>query len=122
MNQSRPINLNLFTLHFPIAAIVSILHRISGVVLFLFIPFGLWMLYHSLHSEVDFVYLGFTLKKPLVKFLVWVWLTAFAYHLLAGIRHILADMHIGITKQGGALNAWLTLIFALILSISFLLQ
>lgn len=117
LNQTRPVNLNLFTIKFPIAAIVSILHRLSGVALFLFIPFGLWMLYHSLHSETDFVFLGLTLKRPLFKFLVWLWLTSLGYHLIAGIRHILADLHIGLTKEGSTRSAGLVIIVALILSI-----
>ncbi len=116
VNPIRPVNLNLLTIHLPIAAIASILHRVSGVILFLFIPFALWMLYHSLHSETDFVFLTLTLKKPLFKLLVWGWLTALAYHLLAGFRHILADAHIGTSKQGGARGAWLVIILAFIAS------
>lgn len=117
MNQTRPVNLNLFTIKFPIAAIASILHRISGVVLFLLIPYALWLLYHSLHSETDFVFLTLTLQKPLFKLLSWAWLTALSYHLLAGIRHILADLHVGTSKRGGASGAWIVILLALISSI-----
>lgn len=117
LNQPRPINLNLFTIKFPISAIASILHRISGVALFLFTPFALWMLYHSLHSETDFVFLSLNLQRPLFKIIIWMGLTALAYHLLAGIRHILMDFHMGVTKKGGASSAWAVIILALISSI-----
>ncbi|MBI5448327.1 MAG: succinate dehydrogenase, cytochrome b556 subunit [Gammaproteobacteria bacterium] len=117
MTPSRPVNLNLLTIKLPVAAIASILHRLSGVALFLFIPYALWLLYHSLHSEIDFVFLTLTLQKPLFKLLTWLWLTALGYHLLAGTRHILADFHLGTSKQGGARSAVFVIISAVILSL-----
>lgn len=118
LNSTRPINLNLLSLRFPITAITSILHRVTGVVLFLSIPYALWILAHSLQSETDFVYVSLTLQKPLFKWLNWLILSALAYHLTAGIRHILADFGLGISKQGGKQAAWVTLAIALLLSIS----
>lgn len=116
MHQKRPKNLNLFTIHFPIPAIVSILHRISGVLLFLLIPIALWTL------SLSFTYEGFEMLKSgmntwFVKLLVWLFLIPFCYHLVAGIRHLLTDIHIGSSLQGGRLTAKLTFIISLLLVI-----
>lgn len=109
MRSSRPKNLNLFTIHFPIPAIVSILHRVSGAVLFLLIPFILWAL------QVSLTYDGFDamqqwLGNPVVKVIVWLLLAPFLYHLVAGVRHLLSDMHIGDTLKAGRRAAVLTFI------------
>ncbi|OGT37045.1 MAG: succinate dehydrogenase, cytochrome b556 subunit [Gammaproteobacteria bacterium RIFCSPHIGHO2_12_FULL_38_14] len=114
--QQRPVNLNLFTIRFPIPAIVSILHRISGVVLFLLIPCIFWGFDFSL-TEYGFDHLQELLSNVYVKFIVWALLIPFCYHLIAGIRHLLMDIHIGESLKGGRLGAGLTLIFSLLLII-----
>ena len=91
MNKQRPVNLNLFTIKFPIPAIVSILHRISGVIVFLLIPLLLWMLHASLASVEQFDALRDTLDSPLIRFTLWVGLSALLFHLVAGIRHLFMD-------------------------------
>lgn len=114
MNKPRPKNLNLFTIHFPIPAIISILHRISGVILFLLIPFLLWGLELSLNTEDSFAELHTFLAQPLVKFLIWCSLSAFIYHFIAGIRHLLMDIQIGEELKSGRLTSWLTLIISIV--------
>ncbi len=108
MKQARPINLNLFTIHFPIPSIVSILHRISGVLLFLLIPFMLWGLSLSLTSQQDFDALRQFFAHSYMKFIIWVSLAAFIFHFVAGIRHLLMDIHVGETLKGGRLTAMIT--------------
>lgn len=115
MLNQRPKNLNLFTIHFPVPAIVSILHRISGIILFLLIPFLLWGLSLSLSSEQEFDNLHEFLSTPLIKFVIWCSLAAFIYHFIAGTRHLLMDIHIGEELKSGRLTAVLTLIISLIL-------
>ena len=95
MHQQRPVNLNLMTLKFPPAAIASILHRISGVILFLLIPAILYILDQSLRSEKSFTSLHQCLTSPLGKFGIWVLLSSMIYHIIAGIRHLLMDAGIG---------------------------
>ena len=94
MSKQRPINLNLLTIRFPITAIVSILHRASGVFLFLLVPLLIWMLSVSLSSPTDFMMLQDTLSGTFWKLLLWLILSAWVYHLLAGMRHILMDFEI----------------------------
>jgi succinate dehydrogenase / fumarate reductase, cytochrome b subunit len=117
VNKKRPINLNLFTIRQPIPAIVSILHRISGVVLFLLIPVMLWALETSLASQVSFNQLHDDFSQPLAKVLVWLFIAPFLFHFVAGIRHLLMDINIGIELNTGRLTAIVTAIIALILII-----
>lgn len=117
MKDQRPMNLNLFTIHFPLPAITSILHRISGVILFLCIPFMLWALDASLGSYQDFDTITAFLAAPLIKFVFWLLFTAFSYHFIAGIRHLLMDIHIGDELKSGRIGAVLVLIFTTIAAI-----
>lgn len=117
MKDPRPKNLNLFTIEFPIPAIVSILHRVSGVILFLLIPLMLWVLHSSLSSQQDFDYIHGALTKPWVKFIIWCSMSAYIYHLLAGIRHLLMDIHIGEELKSGRLGAMITVGISIILMI-----
>lgn len=114
--QSRPKNLNLFTIHFPLPAIVSILHRISGFILFLSIPLFIWLLQYSL-TETGFETLTGVEAKGIFKFIVWLFWIPFSYHFVAGIRHLLSDVHVGDSLKGGRLGAKLTFIFTIILII-----
>lgn len=95
------------TVHYrlPLAGIVSILHRISGMLMFLLIPFVLYLLDKSLTSEISFEYFkGFTshwFVKLVILALVW----AYLHHLSAGVRHLLMDLHIGLDKESGRKSA-----------------
>lgn len=115
--KQRPVNLNLFTMHFPITALVSITHRISGVLLFFMIPLGLWLLQQSLLNEQTFAMVRGLLSHWLVKFVAWGILTGLFYHLFAGIRHLLMDCHIGETWQGGRQGAKILVVLSVIMAI-----
>lgn len=117
MISKRPVNLNLWTIAFPIPAIVSILHRISGVILFLLIPALLALLACSLKSADGFNQVLSFLALPFVKFCVFATLLALFYHLVAGIRHLLMDFHCGDSLKGGRIGAWLTLFVTLVFAI-----
>lgn len=115
MNNQRPKNLNLLTIRFPLPAIVSILHRISGVVLFLLIPVFLWALAASLASQESFQTLQDGLRTTCAKLLVLLFLAPFLYHFVAGIRHLLMDINVGVELKSGKISAAITMIIALIL-------
>jgi succinate dehydrogenase / fumarate reductase, cytochrome b subunit len=117
MNKKRPINLDLTTIHFPITAIASILHRISGIILFLYAPFLIWLLDQSLSSSTHFLNLQSNLSEPFMKWLIWLFLASIFYHLLAGIRHILMDFHIGESLRTGRLGAKLTIGISVVLTL-----
>ena len=105
MNSQRPVNLDLRTIKLPVTAYTSILHRISGVILFVGIAILLFGLDKSLTSEEGFVQVKECLASPLAKFVIWGLLSALLYHLVAGVRHLIMDMGIGETLEGGKLGS-----------------
>lgn len=107
MHQNRPKNLNLFTIRFPIAAIVSIFHRISGAILFIMVPFCLWVFQQSLTPQ-GFGHLQWLAKGMIFKIVAFFLLSALIFHVVAGIRHLLSDVHVGTGLAGGQLSARLT--------------
>lgn len=115
MKVERPINLDLTKFRFPPMAIVSILHRISGVVLFLFIPLMLYLLHQSLSSSVNFELLQQRLDDSgWMKLWVWLLLSAALFHLIAGIRHLMMDLGIGESLKAGRFTAYLVFALSLI--------
>ena len=105
MKSQRPVNLDLRTIKLPVTAYTSILHRISGVILFLGIAVLLYGLDQSLASEEGFAQVKECLTSPLAKFVIWGLLSALLYHLVAGVRHLIMDMGIGETLEGGKLGS-----------------
>ena len=112
MKPQRPVHLNLLKIRFPLPAIVSILHRASGVLLFLFIPLLLWLFSSSLASESAFYHIHQCIRMPIIAFSAWVMLSALWFHLVAGIRHLCMDVGIGESLIGGRIGAYLVLIFS----------
>lgn len=105
MNSKRPVNLDLRTIQLPITAYTSIAHRISGVILFVGIAVLLYALDLSLTSEEGFEQVKAYLTSSLAKFVIWGLLSALLYHMVAGIRHLIMDMGIGETLEGGKLGS-----------------
>jgi succinate dehydrogenase / fumarate reductase cytochrome b subunit len=118
VNKIRPVNLDLTTIRFPITAIVSILHRMSGVLVFLFIPVLLWMLSKSTFSEEGFLSLQDCFSNPISKFIAWVVVSGLLYHFVAGVRHLVMDVGFGEEKQSGKLGAKIVLIVSAVLAIA----
>ncbi|MCO7223451.1 succinate dehydrogenase, cytochrome b556 subunit [Pleionea sp. CnH1-48] len=117
MKKQRPVNLNLLSIRFPVTAISSILHRISGVVLFIGVPVLLWLLGLSLESQTGFEKASAFISAGFGKFLFWAILTALAYHIIAGIRHLLMDAGIGETLSGGMNGARAVLVLGVIAAV-----
>ena len=110
MKDTRPVNLDITTIKFPLAAITSILHRISGIGLFLGVGILLYFLQLSLSSEAGFTRALQLLDRTLIKILMWMILMAVSYHLIAGIKHLLLDIGIGESKEGANIGATITLV------------
>lgn len=117
MNKKRPINLDLTTLHFPVMAITSILHRISGIIVFVLLPLMLYYLQQSLGSAESFHHLQEQFQNPLHCFMLWGFLAALSYHFMAGVRHLIADYGLGETVTTARKTAWLLLFMTLIVVI-----
>ena len=116
----RPKNLNLFTIRLPINAIVSILHRVSGMGLFLSIPLILLALQYLVRSEGSYTTLTTWLDTWFIKLVLIGLSWAFFHHFFAGIRHLLQDIHwmtsLNNTRLSSCILLWLvgisTAIFA----------
>lgn len=117
MNKNRPVNLDLRTIKMPPMAIVSILHRLSGLLLMFIIPAFLYMLDSSLRSEESFQQLRQCLSHPWMKIILWFGLSALIYHLIAGIRHMIMDLGFGESLVAGRRSAIGVMIISVIFSI-----
>ena len=115
MKSQRPVNLDLRTIKLPITAYTSILHRISGIILFFGIAIMLYGLEQSLASEESFVQLQACLASPLAKLVIWGLLSALLYHLAAGVRHLIMDAGVGESLEGGKLGSKIVLIVSVLL-------
>jgi succinate dehydrogenase / fumarate reductase cytochrome b subunit len=94
MPKARPININPFSVKLPISAFTSIAHRLSGLFLFLMIPFLLAALQTLVETPKGYEKLANLLSPLGYKLAIGLFLVAMLYHLFAGIRHVLMDMHI----------------------------
>ncbi len=93
MNKERPRHLALHQIKLPLPGVVSILHRISGLMLFFALPLLLWGLQASLRSIETYTILVGVLQLPFVKLMLIGLLWAFLHHFCAGIRFMLIDLH-----------------------------
>ncbi len=117
MNSKRPVNLDLGKFHFPLPAITSILHRISGIIIFVGVAFLMYGLDLSLSGEDGFNRVNELLDSFLAKLITWGILSALLYHLVAGIKHLLMDAGIAEELESGRLAAKITLVVSIVLII-----
>ncbi len=116
MSKSRPKYLDLIEIKLPVPGLVSILHRISGLGLFLFLPFLLWLFQSSLTSPDSYVRYRAVFANPLVKLILIGLLWAFIHHLLAGLRFLALDLHYGTDLPAARASSRLVLIAAVVLT------
>lgn len=94
MHDRRPKFLALHQIKLPLPGVVSILHRISGALLFLALPLLLWMLQSSLRSAETYARLTDALRHPAGKIFLTVMLWAFLHHFCAGVRYLAIDLQL----------------------------
>ena len=99
----------------PITAWVSIAHRASGVFLFAGMAVLIWALDASLASPESFASLQECLGSPLMKLVVWAVVAGLIYHTVAGTKHLIADLGIGETMEGGVLGARIVIALSVVL-------
>lgn len=115
VNSKRPVNLDLRTIKLPVTAYTSIVHRISGIILFIATAGLLWMLSTSLSSEAGFEQVKACLQNPFAKLVLWGVLSALMYHLVAGIRHLIMDAGFADGLESGRLGSQLVIVISVIL-------
>jgi succinate dehydrogenase / fumarate reductase, cytochrome b subunit len=114
----RPVYLNLLAIRQPLPAVVSILHRISGALLFLVgIPALLWAVQASLTSPEAFAQWQAVVAHPLAKLVALALAWAYIHHLLAGVRHLVLDLHVGIDLPAARRSAVIVFVLALLLTL-----
>lgn len=101
MKDKRPVNLDIGTMRLPITAWASIAHRASGVFLFAGMAVLIWALDASLASPESFASLGECLSSPLMKLVIWAVMAGLIYHSVAGVKHLVMDLGIGESMEGG---------------------
>ena len=114
----RPVYLNLFQIRQPLPAIVSILHRISGALLFLVgIPLGLRLAQRALVSEQAYAAAIAPFVTPVGRIVLLVLAWCYLYHLLAGLRHLALDLHMGIQLAPARASAAVVLVLSVLLAL-----
>ena len=114
----KPVYLNLFRLHLPITGWVSILHRVSGVLLFFMLPVLVWGFTLAFSSEAGFGRVTAYLAIPFVKLLTLLLVGGLTHHFFAGLRHLAMDVHWGVSLSSAR---WTSLIVFLATGIVVLL-
>jgi succinate dehydrogenase / fumarate reductase cytochrome b subunit len=107
----------------PLAGRVSILHRVSGMLLFIFLPFLLYLFDQSLTSELSFEVFKGIFSNIIVKLIALVLAWAFLFHFCAGIRHLVMDInHSAVSKEKGKQSSVIVFVVSSILTIAFALK
>ena len=101
----------------PASGMVSILHRISGALMFLLLPFVLFLFDKSITSEISFEFLKGYVSHPLVKLSILAVSWAYLHHFCAGIRHLVMDMHIGLDNHEAVKSAKVVLVISAVLTL-----
>jgi succinate dehydrogenase cytochrome b subunit len=109
----RPLWYNLSPLNLPVPGLVSIFHRVSGVLLFLGLIAFLYLLDLSLASDGGYARAGEILGSPIAKMLVIVSVWAFLHHLCAGVRHLFLDIDVGVSLHAARRSAFAVFIVSL---------
>ena len=118
---NRPKNLDLMSIKFPVAAIMSVGHRVSGILLFLATPYFLYLLQLSLISETGYHLAIDALQGPVVNIIAFAFIWIFAHHILAGIRYFLLDLDVGLDKQMAQQTALAVIIGGVVIFVGFAL-
>ncbi len=109
MATHKYVNLNLFTISYPITAVVSILHRISGVILFLSLPWFLSLLLDTLYYPDLLANYNYAIS--------WFILSNLGYHLFAGVRHLIMDAGFLEARTKASISAYMVIVLAVLFSI-----
>ena len=112
LTENRPVFLNLLRIRQPVTAVVSILHRITGILMILALPGLIYLLQTSLGSREGFSQATAILDGQIARLFAVLMIWALAHHLFAGIRFLILDFDVGVTRGVARKTAWLVHISA----------
>jgi len=116
--KKRPLWYNLSPLNLPVPGLVSILHRVSGAMLFLGLLAFLYLLELSLASESGYAQAGELLRHPIAKVVVIASIWALLHHMCAGVRHLFLDIDVGTNLHAARRSAFAVFIVSLAMAAS----
>ncbi len=114
----RPKHLNLLVIRLPLPAIISIMHRVSGAVLFLMLPLLLWLFQASLQSPASFAEFRSVVTHPLMKLVLLGLLWGYLHHLFAGLRHLFLDLDVGTELETARVTSIIVLAAGVVLTLA----
>ena len=117
LTQNRPVFLNLLRIRQPVMAVVSILHRFTGILMVLVLPALIYLLQLSLSSPEGFSRAISILDGQIARLFAVLMIWALAHHLFAGIRFLILDFDIGVTNSAARKTAWLVHMGAIVVAI-----
>ena len=117
LTENRPVFLNLFRIHQPVTAVVSILHRITGILMVLALPGLIYLLQTSLSSPEGFSQVVNLLDSQISRLLAVLMIWMLVHHLFAGIRFLILDFDVGLTKSVARKTAWIVHISAVVVGV-----
>lgn len=116
-NTRRPVFFNLTQIQMPVGALTSILHRVTGVLLAIGVPFGVYLLDASLQGPQSWRSVADLFGQWPFKVAAIVFVWALAHHLAAGIRHLLSDIDVGSRLTSGRRSAWIVNIVGVVVAL-----
>ena len=113
-NNKRPVFLNLARIHFPVTAVISIAHRLTGLLLFLLIPvsIGLWQM--SLRDANGYEQVLAWFRSPPLRSVLILAVWVLTHHFFAGLRYLLIDIDNGIEPAAGRRGAWVAIVAGIV--------
>lgn len=121
MNQQQPVYLNLFKIKLPITGIVSLLHRVTGVLLFLAIPFSIYLLSFSLGDSLGFAIAEAFWNHPVAIVFEILVFGALMFHFFAGLRFLLMDVDVGHTLKTAINSSWMVVAATTVTTLLFII-
>ncbi|KAA6187716.1 succinate dehydrogenase, cytochrome b556 subunit [Thiohalocapsa marina] len=113
MTTNRPVFLEPWRIRLPVPGVVSILHRVSGVLMVLAIPVLAALFATALSGPAGFASVAGLVSQPLVRLLLLLMAWALLHHLFAGVRYLLIDLGWGVDRPAARRSAWTALFAAL---------
>lgn len=119
MKKERVVFLNLFQIKLPLVAVISLIHRISGLLLIIAIPFAIYCMQLSLQGDAGFQQAITLLSHPVVRLLEVILFALLMFHLFAGLRFLLIDLELGLSRRMASLSSQLVLLATFVVTLLF---